>query len=386
MDRLLRVSSIINNLVTREDVLLATRIKLQEIGLPKMKSEVGKAFFEMDQVVEALYVALTSGLNIILHGPGGFGKTQVVKEFLKVAGLASSTIVGYEDMEVDGLLGVVDIKKLTEEAVYEIKFERSVFANPGVLILEEFLDARPSTAAALKDILTEGGYRRGSYFVESLISSVIICTNKSPDDMSTSVSTAAFYRERFPIVIEVAWTRFDTQTYLRYLQHIKPELSFKHNDFYNIICELASRTSAKGHIVSPRILKYASDLVDFNENLSCLNNLAGLDTTEVEDVKILYLSKNETKRIKIISERLRAAIAPIKTAESYSILFINDSIGKLEMIIAEIDSLSRLTPENLSIIMAVRSECISLLEMLSKKMTIQIPEIDKSSIKAMFVV
>lgn len=370
--------------MTRQEVLLSTRSKLQEIGLPKLKADVGKYFFEMESVVEALYVALTSGLNIILYGPGGFGKTQVVKKFIEVAGLNSSTIVGYEDMEVDGLLGVVDIKKLTDEAVYEIKFEKSVFANPGVLILEEFLDARPSTAAALKDILTEGGYRRGSSFVESLISSVIICTNKSPDEMSNSSSTAAFYRERFPIVVNVAWMKFDTNTYLRYLQHVKMVECLESPDAYMIIAELAARTSNKGLIVSPRIVKYASDLVDLHKDLSCLNNLAGLDTSEINEVKAICKGKSERRRITELVYNVRALLTPMKQAESYSVLFLNDSLGKLDYILSKLDTMTKLDPENFAIIVELRKECTDMYEVLSKKINHNISIPEKSRIDEYF--
>jgi hypothetical protein len=343
--------------MTRQEVLLDTRKKLQDIGLPKLKDEVGKYFFEMDQTVEALYYALTSGFNIILYGPGGFGKTQVVKKFLEVAGISNSTIVGYEDMEVDGLLGVVDIKKLTEEAIYEIKFENSVFRNPGVLILEEFLDARPSTAAALKDILTEGGYRRGSDFVESLISSVIICTNKCPDEVVSNLSTAAFYKERFPIVIEVAWDSFDSSTYLKFLYHIKPEKSEELNEYYQVIAELAARTSNAGNIVSPRIVKYASDLIDVHGDLICLRHLYGLNTDDIDEVYAICRSRSEKVRIDSISATIRSILKDIQTKETMSVLYINESLGKIDFILSKLDTLPILNADHFGIIAKVREEC-----------------------------
>lgn len=370
--------------MTREEVLSITRSRLQGIGLPKLKADVGKYFFEMDSVVEALYVALTSGLNIILYGPGGFGKTQVVKKFLEVSGVSHSTIVGYEDMEVDGLLGVVNIKKLTENAIYEICFENSVFRNPGILVLEEFLDARPSTAAALKDILTEGGYRRGTELVESLIGSVIICTNKSPDEMSGTTSSAAFYRERFPIVINVAWTSFDTQTYLRYLYHIKPDKAAELPEEYMIISELASRTSAKGLIVSPRIAKYASDMVDIHKDLFCLNNLAGLDTSEISDVRLACKSKSEKRRINELIHNIRSIIAPMKDVETYSANFLNDSLGKLDHIISKIDGLAGLSTDTFGLIVEVRKECLDIYNMLNKKIARGISQQDMTIINNLF--
>lgn len=370
--------------MTREEVLLSTRSKLQAIGLPKLKAEVGKYFFNMDPVVEALYIALTSGFNIILYGPGGFGKTQVVKKFIEVSGLSSSTIVGYEDMEVDGLLGVVDIKKLTEEAIYEIKFENSVFANPGILILEEFLDARPSTAAALKDILTEGGYRRGESFIESLISSVIICTNKSPEEVSTSNSTAAFYKERFPIVVHVTWAGYTFDHYLQYLKHIKPEAIVKFKDFYYIIAELAARTSAKGSIVSPRIVKYASDLIDLHQNLSCLTNLAGLDTTEIDVVTRECETKAKKRQIKELVGNVNFELDKVKSIETYSVTTISEALGKLDYILNRLDTITAVDSDNFEQLAKLRTDITTLIEQLTKKIDRTLVVSERKAIDKLF--
>jgi hypothetical protein len=81
-------------------------------------------------------------------------------------------------MPVDALLGIPDMSKLLNESKYEVNFKESPFYKPGILIGERFTDILPSTAAALKDILTEKGYTKSGK-VESLISCMIIAANKS---------------------------------------------------------------------------------------------------------------------------------------------------------------------------------------------------------------
>lgn len=204
--------------MTRQETVTNIRHSVLSIPLSAIQAELGKRFYGMNKVIEALYIGISTGKNVILYGPGGFGKTQIVKAFLEFVNVPAPTIIGYEDMEVDALLGIPNIQKLTEESIYEVAFDRSVFSYPGVLILEEFLDARPSTAAALKDILTEGGLRQGNKLVESLISSVVICTNKSPDEVSIDDSTAAFYKERFPIRMKVVWNSYTHEDYYDFLK------------------------------------------------------------------------------------------------------------------------------------------------------------------------
>jgi hypothetical protein len=78
---------------------------------------------------------------------------KFVLDFYKIP---YTVVVGYKDMPVD-LLGIPDMSKLLNSK-YEVNFKESPFYKPGILIGEEFTDILPSTAAALKDILTEKGF------------------------------------------------------------------------------------------------------------------------------------------------------------------------------------------------------------------------------------
>jgi MoxR-like ATPase len=280
--------------MNRQKVLEKVRQVLLEIDIEDLKKDLSKDFYNMDSVIEALYYGISANKNIILYGPGGFGKSQIVKAFLSAVNIRYSTIVGNEATEVDALLGIPNIKKLTEQSVYEIAFDRTVFRNPGVLVLEEFLDVRPSTASALKDILSEGGLRQGNTFIESLISSVIICSNKTPEEVSIDDSTAAFYKERFPIRVNVLWNFFSKNEYLNYLKIIKKD-SFKSMEtYYEVLAEIAEKTSIN-EVVSPRVVKDASDLLDVHKDIRVLTIVDGLSCDDVYDIAeyIDYIKEKE---------------------------------------------------------------------------------------------
>lgn len=357
--------------MTRSDVLASVKTKIEAIGLPTLKKEIGKAFFNMDNVVEALYYALTSGLNIVLYGPGGFGKSEIVKEFIRIADLSSSTIIGFEDMEVDGLLGVVNIKKLTEESIYEINFENSVFRNPGVLILEEFLDARPSTAAALKDILSEGGYRRGASFIESLISSVIICTNTAPDDKSTNNSTSAFYKERFPIVVNVTWDQYDYNAYFSYLRHIFPKTltNEKEEEAIRVVSELCAHTCTTKGIVSPRIAKHAMNLVLSTHSYNALRYLDGIDSSIIDESIANCNAKEERRKLRNLNTNISNKLSLIESVETYTVVGLNDALAELSYIKSKLTTLSARDPEDFKMIGELLSRCSNTYDGLSKKLT-----------------
>ncbi len=365
----------------RAEAIQSIREKILSVPLLEVQKQVAINFYGMDKVVEALYVGTSTGKNIILYGPGGFGKSQVVKEFLRVVGVNAPTIVGYEDMEVEVLLGVPDIKKLTEHSVYELAFNRSVFRNPGILILEEFLDARPSTAAALKDVLTEGGLRQGGYFTESLISSVIICTNKSPDDMSIDDSSSAFYKERFPIRVKVVWSDYSHESYSNFLAIIKPEQVKEFPLLYDVLAEMASRT---GSMVSPRMVKDASDLLDVHKTVSVLKWVEGLDTLDLSEI-LAYCSL-VTERIKVgaILTKAKLWFTQLQSRSLTTVRTITGAIGEIDYITARLSGLSADHQENAVDVLTFIKECKNFDHSLRYKISADLDAESEQKLKSIF--
>lgn len=324
--------------MTRTEILKTLSANLKKIGLEKMKEKVGKTFFDMDHVVEVLYRGIISHKNIILYGPGGFGKTTIVKEFLKQANINYSTIVGYEDMDVEGLLGIPNMDKLLNKSIYETAFDRTAFANPGILILEEFLDVNPKTAIALKDIITEGGLRQGGMFTESKVASIIICSNKSPYELSTDHSTTAFYKERFPIVCNLSWKDFSYERYEAYLQKIIPATIYnKNKETYTVLAELAYRTSEENAVVSPRVVKDAAEFLKANDfKIETLKLIDGLNTEIIDEVFSAVVYRTEESKLQSIKYRIQERVEDILGEPTMSSRYIIDSITELRMIMSKL--------------------------------------------------
>lgn len=340
--------------MSRAETILAIRSKILSIPLADVQARIAEKFYGMNKVVEALYMGTSAGKNIILYGPGGFGKSQVVKEFLSIVGINAPTIVGYEDMEVEALLGVPNIEKLTKHSVYELAFDRSVFRVPGILILEEFLDARPSTAAALKDVLTEGGLRQSGYFTESLISSVIICTNKSPEDMSIDDSSSAFYKERFPIRVKVIWDNFSHESYSDFLSLIKPTESKEQPLMYDVLAEMASRTTT---LVSPRMVKDASDLIDIHKSVTVLKLVEGLDTIELSEMLTYCSMVRERVKINAILTQARAWFSALQAKPLTTVRVLTGAISEVNYVISRLTELSATHHENALEVISFVKEC-----------------------------
>jgi len=170
-------------------------------------------FVHMDDTIQVIQLAMSTETNLILYGKGGYGKSELSKQMLKDAGYKVNTIVGHSGTQVEQLFGIPNMKKLMDDSEYELAFEKSPFINADVLILEEFLDVPPDVSSALKDVISEGGYRAKNKFIKSNVKFIIICTNKSPDEMESTDSYNAFYKERFPLHHEVVWRNHPTKYY-----------------------------------------------------------------------------------------------------------------------------------------------------------------------------
>jgi hypothetical protein len=256
------------------------------VELSEVQKSISTKFYNVNDIVAFLYNVILTGGNGILYGPGGFGKSEITKAFFEFYGITPFVVVGHSGTDVESLLGIPNIKKLTEESIYEIAFENSIFNNAGILIFEEFLDVKPSVAAALKDIITEGGYRRGDVFIPSKIGSIFICSNKSPEEVTIDFSTGAFYKERFPYSKYVVWDNYSAKSYLNLFKLVYKNKYEEDESAFKLVAELCSSSCNESVIISPRMAFSAMNLFLLNKDLDVFNMIASLDTRKLDDIKL----------------------------------------------------------------------------------------------------
>jgi hypothetical protein len=194
-------------------------------------------------------------------------------------------VVGHSGTDVESLLGIPNIKKLTDDSIYEIAFENSVFSKPGILIFEEFLDVKPAVASALKDIITEGGYRRGDEFIPSRVGSMFICSNKAPDEVVIDFSTAAFYKERFPYSKYVIWNEYSGQEYLNLFKLVYGDRYKEEESAFKLIAELCAVSCTSDSIISPRMAFSAMDLFLINKDIKILDMVSAINTNRLDEIQ-----------------------------------------------------------------------------------------------------
>lgn len=278
---------------TNEEVCKLVAKRVREISFEDLLLEVNNSFVYHENTVRAVYTGLSMNMNVFLSGPGGYGKSTIVKHILDIYKIPYHTVIGYKDMPVDALLGIPNMDKLLKDSEYEIDFSKSIFCTPGVLIGEEFTDLAPHTATALKDILTERGFRDKKGKTESLISCMIICANKSAIEVSDDVSKLAFYEERFPIIAEVTWKSFAAKNYFALLRK-----HFKDADdslLYFMAKLFEYNHTSYNNTISPRLAinitsVYLSQGIDyitnFSLNVSHIHKIKQLAAEELDKANI----------------------------------------------------------------------------------------------------
>ncbi len=310
-----------NSQETQEELIkIVGNTKLKDI-----QEEIAKSFYNVDDIVEFLYIAIITKNNGILHGPGGFGKSQITKAFFNYFGIKPLVIVGHSGVDVEALLGIPNIKKLTEESTYEVAFEKSVFTKPGILILEEFLDVKPTVAAALKDIITEGGYRRGDAFIPSKIGSIFICSNKAPDDVVIDLSTAAFYKERFPLSKYIIWNDYSSNAYMNLFNvALKDRTNEEDNYALKLIAEICSISCTADTLISPRIAIHSVNLFLSTKDIKSLSMITTLNLNKIDEIEAVLKIE---RQYKYLDEKFKNLIDLIKDLE---ILNLEDVSAYLE--------------------------------------------------------
>jgi hypothetical protein len=338
---------------TSEEVKNAIAKRVGSVRLSVVKEDLSKKFYAMDNAIEALYYAMLTSNNIVLYGAGGFGKSKLTEEFLNYFGIPHFVKVGHSGMDVEALLGIPNIKKLMEESEYKVAFEKSVFANKGALVLEEFLDVRPTVAAALKDIITEGGLREGDKLIASKIGPIIICSNKTPDEMAIDRSTAAFYKDRFPFSVNVIWESFLTSDYLNLFKTVKADIVEENLSSMKLIAEICSFSSLD-KAVSPRVALEALNLFLESKSINSLKFIAELNLSEVREIKNRLRMQELNNNLKHLIQDLTSKVEEAGISDVEEMLSMRYWIDK---IINNLSSINNASEELLADIGTLLSSC-----------------------------
>jgi hypothetical protein len=190
-----------------------------------------KGFIKSKEVDEVLTAGFLSGENVVLYGPGGYGKSDMSLAFLKQNNVPDEEITIKSlsrSSTKDDLFGGINMKLLTEEGRIEYLLDYSIFATK-YLILEEAFDCNKATLESIKDVLTSKQVRNGNQMYDIKTKFIIVCTNRSKAELQEDESSIALM-ERFPLSLKVYWDHHRLQDYIELIECVsgkKPNMELQ---------------------------------------------------------------------------------------------------------------------------------------------------------------
>lgn len=240
---------------------------------PNLKDRIvnilSNKFIYVEPVAEILASAIYSGQNVILFGPGGHGKSEMVEEVLLGLGLwnrtdasKSETLIQSfgEGLTEDALWGGIDFTKLNSATKPEMSFHvENSFLNYPVAVFEELFDAPPFCLLPLKHTIQAGFLGKNGRNFPMKTELIIACTNKNPEDIAEMGETYKALLERFVLRQEVMWKSYNSGDYEKLInKHTGLRMEATER---SVLCSLMADCQDAGHTISPRTAMKAVDIL-----------------------------------------------------------------------------------------------------------------------------
>ncbi|MEZ4103971.1 MAG: AAA family ATPase [Candidatus Paceibacterota bacterium] len=298
----------------------------------KISDTLGSKFVFTSEVARVLSLGFSGKKNVIIFGPAGHGKSEMVQSVVEGLGLQDETFCQFfgEGMDEARLFGGLNFKKLEEEKVLEY-FPENSFLNHRIVVFEELFDAPASVLLALKDVLTAKELRNGAQRFKMKTEIIICLTNKEPSEVSELGPAAHALIERFPLQLNLKWKDYSSKSYLSMFEKVAERLGGPvMNGFKAVLAEILAKATEEGNFVSPRTAVHAfqvcqasaamrgsehvekEDLVD----LRFLPGLEGLAQTIEEDLKRAMERAEAEKNMQKIEERLRPLLRDLEGGQT----------------------------------------------------------------------
>ena len=301
--------------------------------LEEIQSALTAQFVRVDEIARIIALGLGSGKNILLWGPAGHGKSEMVAAALAQVAKTDADIFVQsfgEGMDEATLWGGLDFAALEREHVLRY-FPENSFLNREYAVFEELFDAPASVLLALKDTLTARKLRKGSQSCTMKTKVIIALTNKNPDEISDLGPASHALIERFPLQFEVKWPSYGSADYLELFRKVSPrQTGADLNGMERILAEVMAKAGEGGEIVSPRTAVHALGVV---KAAAALRGSAKVEKQDLLD--LVYLPGMEafaanlkaeidaaTERaqaehyLRVAEERLNQLLSALTTADS----------------------------------------------------------------------
>ncbi len=288
----------------------------------RIKAALASEFIYSDELARAISLAIESGKNLLLWGPAGHGKSEMVSRALSVVATDGEIFVQSfgEGMDEATLWGGLDFAALESEKVLRYYPENSFLASR-FAVFEELFDAPASVLLALKDTLTAKVLRKGTQKFPMATRVVVALTNKDPSEISELGPAAHALIERFPLQLKVGWSNYGSADYIQLFEKVGPRLPGADlNGSSRILAEMIAKAGENGDKISPRSAVHALGVV---KAAASLRGSAVVEKVDLLDLRYIDgmdgFAESLQKEIDAATERAAAEAlvskASVKLAE-----------------------------------------------------------------------
>lgn len=261
--------------------------------LKTARQAVENDFLQSGGMCDALELAFTVGNNVLIYGPGGYGKSEIAELFVNAMGV-TPFIFSFSDSTTETkMFGGMDYPHFKKTGEIKYVTENS-FMNHEVVIFEEIFDAPTSCLLSLKDVMTSGKLRHGNDVTDCKTKVFIGLTNRSKEDVNTDDSIAALL-ERFHVTYRNVWGDHTNKAYDELFVK-KVDAYDDHKDILKFVATIFAESAAKNatKTVSPRTAVRAALGCTTRFGLDSLQFLRELDSDVYEECKARFEQfKNE---------------------------------------------------------------------------------------------
>lgn len=289
-------------------------------ALVQAENYIRTNFFKADGAIQRLksFVVMNEALprsgNAILHGPGGYGKTEMGYNFIKMATGCEPFVVNMNQATTSAeIFGGTDLEKFSRGEGIHYLLDNS-FMNHEWVIFEEGLEPRPRVLSALKHIITSGIFAAPGVLATPIkTKGILIVTNIDTTEFKESLDTEAFL-ERFPIQYRVDWGHLDN--YMRFQASLDVINKFDPNKLIDDRTRRMLAEHFSGRKQSPRMISRAVQALTATTQA---HQLSRVDQNVLNEVSTIFGFATGDFSEKIENDRIEHEINQARS--SYNSLF-----------------------------------------------------------------
>lgn len=313
-------------------------------------AQANRGYIKCEEMLEIISLSLVSGLNAILYGPGGHGKSEIIGNSLdSIKGIISRTMMFGEGMDEARLYGGINLKKLNDNDDPKIEYYvKNSFLAWDYAVFEELFDAPTNVLMSLKDTLTAGAFRNGNQYEPMRTKAILCATNKEPKEVASLGASAQALLERFPIQLRVIWDSYSERDFDEMFKaqgrfgknrsdiNSYPKLDRESLEFYqdeckqvkipttllHVLSKLGGQANSVGLVLSPRTMMMCQRLIQASAII------AGRNTADQTDILVIKYLPGCNGLTDNLNREITAATIKAAAIEAYNNL--KDEVNALK--------------------------------------------------------